>query len=173
MADHKPAPTPTGLRHRFSALRRNRGATQQGHTHASRRHWGHRFHRHPAARATRGSGLATAGRVEPRSAASHAVAAAFRANRDRWEPTSGEPPAEAFDGATAVFHLAGEPVAGGRWTKARKQRIRDSRVIGTRNLVAALQRLPTRPGVLVSGSAVGYYGSRGDDGADRVVRSRP
>ena len=77
----------------------------------------------------------------------------------RWDPMSGPPPAEAFEGATAVFHLAGESVAGGRWTKARKERIRDSRVIGTRNLVAGLQRLAARPAVLISGSAVGYYGA--------------
>jgi hypothetical protein len=76
---------------------------------------------------------------------------------------SGPPPAETFDGATAVFHLAGESVANGRWTKARKQRIRDSRVTGTRNLVAGLERLAARPAVLVSGSAVGFYGPRGDE----------
>lgn len=81
----------------------------------------------------------------------------------RWDPISGPPLAEAFEGATAVFHLAGESVAGGRWTKARKERIRDSREIGTRNLVAGLQRLAARPAVLISGSAVGYYGPRGDE----------
>jgi len=81
----------------------------------------------------------------------------------RWDPMIGLPPVEAFDGAAAVFHLAGESVANGRWTKARKQRIRDSRVTGTRNLVAGLQRLATRPAMLISGSAVGYYGPRGDE----------
>jgi hypothetical protein len=80
-----------------------------------------------------------------------------------WDPTAGPPPAETFDGATAVFHLAGESVANGRWTKARKRRIRDSRVTGTRNLVAGLERLAARPAVLVSGSAVGFYGPRGDE----------
>ena len=81
----------------------------------------------------------------------------------QWDPMADAPPAEAFNGATAVFHLAGESVANGRWTKARKQRIRDSRVTGTRNLVAGLERLAARPAVLVSGSAVGYYGPRGDE----------
>ena len=81
----------------------------------------------------------------------------------RWDPMTEPPPAEAFAGATAVFHLAGEPVAAGRWTHARKQRIRDSRVTGTRNLVAGLERLAARPAVLISGSAVGYYGPRGDE----------
>lgn len=81
----------------------------------------------------------------------------------RWDPLAGPPTPESFEGVSAVFHLAGESVAAGRWTAARKQRILDSRVIGTRNLVAGLATLATRPAVLVSGSAVGYYGSRGDE----------
>src|SRR5580704_7570943 len=60
----------------------------------------------------------------------------------------------------AVVHLAGEPVAQ-RWTTAARRRIRDSREEGTRTLVAAMRSHP--PNVLVSASAVGYYGSRGDD----------
>ena len=86
-----------------------------------------------------------------------------------WRPTPGTPspppPLEALRGLDAVFHLAGDPVAGGRWTEAKKRRIRDSRVLGTRNLVESLARLPEgeRPKVLVSGSAVGYYGDRGDE----------
>lgn len=79
----------------------------------------------------------------------------------RWNATEGAPPAESLAGADAVVHLAGEPVAQ-RWTAASKQRIRDSRVVGTRNLVDALAALPRRPAVLISSSAVGYYGSRGD-----------
>ncbi len=73
-------------------------------------------------------------------------------------------PVEAFDGVQAVIHLAGEPVDG-RWTAAKKRRIRDSRVSGTANLVAALGRLDeaARPAVLVSASAIGYYGETGDD----------
>ncbi|HEX4000202.1 MAG TPA: TIGR01777 family oxidoreductase [Pirellulales bacterium] len=94
----------------------------------------------------------------------------FQAAVHRWEPVSGPPPAQAFDGVTAVFHLAGESVAAGRWTKTRKERIRDSRVTGTRNLVAGLERLAKRPAVLISGSAVGYYGSRGDE---RLAESSP
>jgi uncharacterized protein (TIGR01777 family) len=77
----------------------------------------------------------------------------------------GVPPLSAVEGIDTVFHLAGESVAGGRWTRKRKQRIRDSRVIGTRNLVDALGKLraEARPAVMVSASAVGYYGSRGDE----------
>jgi uncharacterized protein (TIGR01777 family) len=79
-----------------------------------------------------------------------------------WDPDAGPPPAAAFEGIEAVFHLAGEPVAR-RWTRAVKDRIRDSRVGGTRNLVAALEALKARPRVLVAGSAVGWYGDRGDE----------
>lgn len=68
----------------------------------------------------------------------------------------------ALDGAEAVIHLAGEPVAQ-RWTKDVKRKIRGSRVEGTRNLVAALGALFDRPHTLVCASAIGYYGSRGDE----------
>ncbi|MFH1499837.1 MAG: TIGR01777 family oxidoreductase, partial [Verrucomicrobiota bacterium] len=62
----------------------------------------------------------------------------------------------------AVVHLAGENIAGGRWTAARRRRILESRVEGTRALVAALGALPERPSVLIGSSAVGYYGDRGE-----------
>ncbi len=81
----------------------------------------------------------------------------------RWIPDEELPPQEAFDGCEAVFHLAGEPLAEGRWTERKKARIRDSRIIGTRNLVAGLRALDSPPPVLVSASAVGIYGSRGDE----------
>ena len=84
----------------------------------------------------------------------------------RWEPLAGPPPLHALHGAGAVFHLAGEPIARGRWTAAKRRRIRDSRVVGTRNLVAALAGLDPRPQVLVSASAIGYYGDRGDQELD-------
>lgn len=85
-----------------------------------------------------------------------------------WAPEAGPPPAEAFQGVEAVFNLAGEPVGEGRWTAERKRRIRDSRVLGTRNLVAGLATLERRPRVLVSASAVGYYGDRGDEILDET-----
>src|SRR5262245_61993816 len=67
------------------------------------------------------------------------------ANVYGWEPQGGPPQAAAFEGIDTVFHLAGDPVAEGRWTAAKKARIRDSRVIGTRNLVAGMRRLPVKP----------------------------
>ena len=72
------------------------------------------------------------------------------------------PPAESLREADVVIHLAGEPVAQ-RWTAEAKRRIRESRVTGTRNLVEALARLPRRPESLICASAIGYYGSRGDE----------
>jgi uncharacterized protein len=88
-----------------------------------------------------------------------------------WDPLKEPPPAKAFDGIDAVIHLAGDPVAEGRWTKAKKARIRDSREIGTQNLVAGIAALSKKPSVLVSASAVGIYGDRGDEQLDE--RSRP
>jgi uncharacterized protein (TIGR01777 family) len=70
------------------------------------------------------------------------------------------PRPESFPACDALVHLAGEPVVQ-RWTAAARERIRNSRIEGTRALVAALRDRPPR--VLVSASAVGYYGSRGDD----------
>jgi hypothetical protein len=70
-------------------------------------------------------------------------------------------PTAAFADVEAVFHLAGEPVAQGRWTAAKKRRIRDSRVLGTRNLVTSIGNMLPRPRVLICASATGYYGDRG------------
>jgi uncharacterized protein (TIGR01777 family) len=85
-----------------------------------------------------------------------------------WPAPKDEPaPAEALRGRDAVMNLLGEPVAQ-RWTEQARREIRDSRVLGTRNLVAAMGELPEaeRPGVLVSQSATGRYGARGDEPVD-------
>lgn len=79
-----------------------------------------------------------------------------------WPSAQSEPPAASLATADAIVHLAGEPVAQ-RWTPEVKERIRSSRVDGTRNMVNALARQARRPQVLVSASAIGYYGSRGDE----------
>ncbi len=72
-------------------------------------------------------------------------------------------PAGALDEVDWIFHLAGEPVADGRWTEERKARIRDSRVLSTRSLAAALAASARPSRVLVCASAVGIYGDRGDE----------
>ena len=81
-----------------------------------------------------------------------------------WTPdgTPGQWAAE-LDGADAVVNLAGESIAGKRWSVAQKQAILDSRVNATRSLVSAIVRASRPPAVFVSGSAVGYYGPRGDE----------
>jgi uncharacterized protein (TIGR01777 family) len=81
-----------------------------------------------------------------------------------WTP-NGEAGAWAaeLDGAGAVINLAGESIAGKRWTAPQKQRILDSRVLATRSLVGAIQAASAAPPVFVSGSAVGYYGPHGDE----------
>ncbi|MCZ6645804.1 MAG: TIGR01777 family oxidoreductase [SAR324 cluster bacterium] len=73
------------------------------------------------------------------------------------------PPEEALHGAGAVVHLAGESVVGGRWTAARRTRIYDSRIIGIRRLLEGLRDTGVSPQVIVSSSAVGYYGDRGEE----------
>lgn len=80
-----------------------------------------------------------------------------------WSVVDGEIDAGALEGVDAVVHLAGEPIGARRWSDEQKRRIRDSRVDGTRLLAGALARLDAPPRVLVSGSAVGFYGSRGDE----------
>ena len=83
-------------------------------------------------------------------------------NTVRWNPSADEIDAERLEGVDAVVHLAGENVVG-RWTDAKKARIRESRVRGTRLLAETLAGLPTPPGVMVSASASGYYGDRGNE----------
>ncbi|HYN01302.1 MAG TPA: TIGR01777 family oxidoreductase [Vicinamibacteria bacterium] len=80
----------------------------------------------------------------------------------RWDPEAGEIDAAALEGTDAVVHLAGENIAGGRWTEARKALLRSSRVGPTELLARALAGLTKKPKVLVSASAIGYYGNRGD-----------
>jgi uncharacterized protein (TIGR01777 family) len=82
-----------------------------------------------------------------------------------WDAVAGPAPAEALTGCDGVVHLAGESVAR-RWTGEAKRAIRDSRVAGTRNLVAGLRAADPRPRVLASASAVGYYGPHGDEPVD-------
>jgi uncharacterized protein (TIGR01777 family) len=81
------------------------------------------------------------------------------------DPKDAPPPAEAFAGVSGVIHLLGEPVAQ-RWNDDAKREIRDSRVLGTRNLIAGMKDAGPRLQVLVAQSATGYYGPRGDEVVD-------
>ena len=81
----------------------------------------------------------------------------------RWDPARGEIDAASLEGIDAVVHLSGENIAGGRWTEARKVRLRDSRVESTHLLARTLAALNRPPRVLASTSAIGIYGSRGDE----------
>jgi uncharacterized protein (TIGR01777 family) len=80
----------------------------------------------------------------------------------KWDPATGEL-GGAGVGADAVLNLGGAPVAGARWTAERKKLLVTSRVDTTRALVKALTKMAARPRVLVSASAIGYYGNRGDE----------
>ncbi|HYN84355.1 MAG TPA: TIGR01777 family oxidoreductase [Pyrinomonadaceae bacterium] len=80
-----------------------------------------------------------------------------------WNPDAGTIDASALEGHDAAVHLAGEPIAEGRWTDEKKRRIRESRAKGTRLIAETLARLERKPQVLVSASAVGFYGNRGGD----------
>jgi uncharacterized protein (TIGR01777 family) len=80
-----------------------------------------------------------------------------------WDPAAGAIDRTGLQGVEAVVHLAGEPIGDRRWSAAQKERVRSSRVDGTRLLSTALAELDRPPAVMVSGSAVGIYGDRGDE----------
>jgi len=111
-----------------------------------------------------GSVLARAGHtvcrlVRPEGAASEGPKEGFAV---AWNPATGEL-GGAGVGADAVVNLAGASIAGGRWTAGRKALLRSSRINTTRALVGALAKMNARPSVLVSASAIGIYGNRGDE----------
>jgi len=88
-----------------------------------------------------------------------------------WDPATGAVDPTRLQDVDAVVHLAGENIASGRWNEARKARIRDSRATPTRKLCEALARLDPKPKVLVSASAIGYYGNRGAEVVDESSAS--
>ena len=81
----------------------------------------------------------------------------------RWDPEAGTIDAAGLAGVDGVVHLAGEGIGEKRWTDQQKRRIRESRTKGTALLTTTLAALDPKPAVLVSGSAIGYYGLRGDE----------
>ena len=92
-----------------------------------------------------------------------------RSGEARWDPDEGSIDEAALQGVTGAVHLAGENVASGRWTEAKKAKIRDSRVRGTELVARALAALSPKPRVLVSASAIGYYGVRGAEILDETA----
>lgn len=85
-----------------------------------------------------------------------------------WDVATGAIDPRALDGASAIVHLAGENIAGGRWTAARKSRIHDSRVDGTRHLCEHLAALDVKPPTLIASSAIGFYGDTADETVDET-----
>jgi uncharacterized protein (TIGR01777 family) len=81
----------------------------------------------------------------------------------QWSIEDGFADPEKLEGIDAAVHLAGESVSGLRWTDEKKKAIRDSRVLGTRNVVDAISKLKQRPKVFIAASAIGFYGERGDE----------
>ncbi|HVA72169.1 MAG TPA: TIGR01777 family oxidoreductase [Candidatus Limnocylindrales bacterium] len=119
------------------------------------------------------SGLVGSALIDSLRAEGHSIARLVRsgspsqsgpaAENIRWEPPTGSMDIAGMEAADAVVHLAGASIAEGRWTPARKQILRRSRVDATRHLIAGLAQLKQKPRVLVAASAVGYYGDRGDE----------
>ena len=119
------------------------------------------------------SGMVGSALINSLRADGHAIARLVRsgspsqsgpaAENIRWEPPTGSIDLAGMEGADALVHLAGASIADDRWTPARKQILRRSRVDATRHLVAGLAQLKQKPRVLVAASAIGYYGDRGDE----------
>lgn len=95
------------------------------------------------------------------------------ATERRWNPADPDNgvAAGALDDLDVIVHLAGEPIAEGRWTEARKRAIRDSRVLGTSTISRAIARADRKPSAFICASAIGFYGNRGEKWVDE--RSAP
>ena len=94
------------------------------------------------------------------------VRSAAKSGEIEWHPDRGSIDAPALEGFDAVINLAGDGIAKGRWTKEKKRRILDSRVNGTRLLSETIANLSRKPATFINASAVGFYGSRGDELVD-------
>jgi uncharacterized protein (TIGR01777 family) len=126
---------------------------------------------------TGASGMVGSDLVKKLEGAGHLVRCLVRhevkdADREiRWDPDAGQIDAAELNGVDAVVHLAGENIAGQRWSEDFKRRILESRVKGTKLLATTLANLEMKPAVLVSASATGYYGNRGDEEVDELAPS--
>src|SRR5690349_1242184 len=118
---------------------------------------------------TGSTGLVGSALVSALEARGHLVRRLVRGNvtdgdhEIRWNPDAGEIDAAELNGVDGVVHLAGENIAGGRWTEDFKRRILESRTKGTRLLAETLASLEMKPSVFASASAIGYYGNRHDE----------
>lgn len=123
---------------------------------------------------TGSSGLVGSALVPFLTTGGHDVVRAVRSATDdrdvSWDPEAGSLKAEELEGFDGVVHLAGENIASGRWTDEKKRRIRESRVRGTQLLAETLAQLEKPPRVLVSASAIGFYGDRG---AEELTEESP
>jgi uncharacterized protein (TIGR01777 family) len=113
------------------------------------------------------TGLIGAALIPPLEAGGHQAVRLTRSPRSSddigWDPNAGEMDTSRLEGIDAVVHLAGESIDEGRWTPQKKARILGSRVRGTRLLAEKIAGLPEPPEVMISASAVGYYGDRGNE----------
>ena len=94
------------------------------------------------------------------------VRSAAKSGEIEWHPDRGSIDAPALQGCDAIINLAGDGIANGRWTEEKKRRILDSRVNGTRLLCETVANLSRKPKAFINASAVGFYGSRGDELVD-------
>lgn len=101
--------------------------------------------------------------VLSRNPAKVATALSVPAAPVAWQPERESLPKEALTGVEAVIHLAGEGIAEKRWSKKQKEKIYQSRVLGTRNLMEGIRVASERPSVVISASAIGFYGDRADE----------
>jgi uncharacterized protein (TIGR01777 family) len=126
---------------------------------------------------TGSSGLVGSALVHALEADGHLIRPVVRrapragANEIRWDPDRGMIDAAEFASVDAVVHLAGENIAAHRWTESFKQKILTSRIRGTKLLCDTLAGLASKPTVLISASAIGYYGNRGDELLDESATS--
>ena len=110
-------------------------------------------------------------RRRPTAGAREEATAVSTVSTVTWTPNGDAGPwATALNGADVIINLAGEPIAAGRWTEAKKQRIADSRVHATGSIAAAIAAAATPPPLLINASGVGYYGPCGDE---VVTESQP